>query len=256
MDWADNKIILALFAATLGFLIRYALDLHGNRKIENRFAYVFLIKISQIIATHETIKEKMKPLFEALSSEPIRRFLSEKDKAFDPGDAMLVVIANAFRKMNHEPIWNIPGCSTMVLKFIDDFESSSKAAVLTPEQLAKFPKNIILEYYLFQRVATHSGAYLPLYKSYFEKHDVAWITAEHIGGQIEILRKIFRSAHLLQSAIIKHCGISQLEANSLVKKLKEAANVDSEATMKLLNQLKAARLALEPAMESSKSSPK
>jgi len=134
-----SGLIGALVSAALSFWVRYSLDQRAQRETEKRLAYVYLVKITDVVAVDMSIRTIVK----ALVPQSVRNEMAESTNSkFTPSHKISVILAEAFQKLTEEDVKSNQQYKVMPA-FVKSQLESSKGLILTADQLSRLPKDVI-----------------------------------------------------------------------------------------------------------------
>ena len=184
-----SGLIGALISAGLSYWIRSYLDRRNLEDAERKLAYVYFVRISDLIAIEIVITSFIKNLVGDRAQET----LASKDGSFEPSHKLCVLLANEIKKLTKEKIKETPGLSIVPIFLETQLEAMSESK-LSAEQLSKLPKETVLNYSLFLNYLSHLRGVVVLWIAFFENQQMSWVTPEAIHDQWLAVQRLFDQA--------------------------------------------------------------
>ena len=212
-----SGLIGALISAGLSYWIRAKLDRRNLRDAEVRLAYVYFVRISELMAFEVVCREFISKLSKTKEFEFFNALLSTELSVFETSHLASVIVAKALHELTPEKIKGTPTLSAIPIILKIQLESIRESK-LSAEQLSKLPKDTILAYSLFLNFLSPLQAITALWISSFEEQNVSWVTAEKIHEQWRAIVVLFEHAHILHATLISAGIASASEASALLQK--------------------------------------
>lgn len=212
-----SGLIGALISAGLSYWIRDKLDRRNLRDAEVRLAYVYFVRISELMAYEVVCREFISKLSKTKDFEFFNALLSTELSLFEPSHLASVIVAKNLQELTPEKIKDTPPLSNIPIILKIQLESIHESK-LSAEQLSKLPKDTILAYSLFLNFLSPLQAITALWTSIFEEQNASWVTAEEIHRQWRAIVVLFEHAHNLHASLISAGVASASEASALLQK--------------------------------------
>jgi hypothetical protein len=232
----SSGLLGALITAILNYLVRAKLASRDLTKREKRIAYVYFIKLSQLIGFIISIRHNY--------SEMLMNQLNKSSIDFSkPGGIHLLCFFIA-KALNESSIMdeiknNIVSFEMMEKTFSHTFNHFS----LPDELLAQFPRQAVVYYNRFilsiSSTVTHSNQWVYWAKT----NDLKTLTGQTLYMQYLSFKILIETSQKLYEAIKNKSGISSEEADRTLNEQKEDAdrvikeNLMAESLMKKLGEL-------------------
>jgi hypothetical protein len=242
-----SGLIGALISAGLSYWIRSSLDRRNLRDGERKLAYVYFVRISDLIALEIVVTSFIKNLV----GDRARESLASKDGTFEPSHKLCVLLANEIKKLTPDKLKETPGLSIVPIFLESQLESMSESK-LSAEQLSELPKETVLNYSLFLNYGSHLQGVVVLWIAVFEKRQMSWVTPEAIHDQWLAVARLFDHARQLRSALLSAGAASPSEATALLKKQVTTYNENLLANFQHRPKLQAAIAETEAAANAAK----
>ena len=242
-----SGLIGALISAGLSYWIRATLDRRNLKDAETRLAYVYFVRISELVALEVVVTSFVK----IFAGEHAREVLGSKDGSFEPSHKLSVLLAQEIQKLTPEKINETPGIS-MVPVFLKSQLEAMGESKLSAEQLSKLPRESVLTYSLFLNYLSHLRSVVLLWMVFFEEQQASWITPESIHDQWLAVTRFFEHARKLRSAFLLAGAATNSEATALLQKQISTYNENLLAKFQHQPKLQAAIVEANAAADAAK----
>jgi hypothetical protein len=242
--------LLALISGLLGAVITAIFNYFINIKLINRThkireqqtAYVYLVKVSLVIAAEIFIKSELKSFMEKAG-------LTKSGEDFF-GIAMCAVLAEGINKLELENLEEIKKFlrKAETEKIFDEFFDYK----ISDELLAEFPRTAVVNYSLFSGYASGTKSIIAIWFAWARTGDSTLLTAENIYNQWMTIKNFFASAKALRDILIEKGNVSDKDAMELVNKQLEEIKKGSAEITSAKPKLEAALTSLREEMEKKK----
>ena len=203
-----SGLVGALLSAVLSFVIRRVLDAKAQRESERKLAYVFLVRVSGLLAADSVIRKVLAIYFKAM---PATADLASQQ--YDTSHRLSAVVAlmltHDAKGIIEDPKYRaIP---RMVQRILED----AKESRLSPDQLSKLPREVIYAFDSYQSEHSQMCQVAAMWSDYFEHGESTWVTPEGLHDQWRSLSRFLKEATELRAALVKFGAASQTEATLL-----------------------------------------
>lgn len=246
-----SGLIGALISAGLSYWIRATLDRRNAREAERKLAYVYFVRISELVAIEVVVTSVIKNLVK-LAGQQVQEALRSKDGSFEPSHKLSVMFANEIQKLTPEKLKETPGLS-IVPTFLQSQLDAMADSKLSAEQLSKLPKETVLTYSLFLNYLSHLRGVVLLWIAFFEQQQTSWVTPEAIHDQWLAVTRLFENARKLRSTLLTAGAASRSEANALLQEQVRTYNESLFAKFQHQPKLQAAMVEAEASVNAAKS---
>ena len=203
-----SGLVGALLSAVLSFVVRRALDAKAQRESERKLAYVFLVRVSGLLAAESVIRKVLTIYFKAIP-ETAELASAQYDTSHRLSAVVALMLTHEAKGIVEDPKYRaIP---RMVQRILED----AKESRLSPDQLAKLPREVIYAFDRYQSEHSQMCQVAGMWSDYFEHDDRAWVTAEGLHDQWRSLARFIKEATELRAALVKFGAASQQEATLL-----------------------------------------
>jgi hypothetical protein len=236
-------LVSGLFGAAITAICNYFINIkliNRTHKIrEQQFAYVYLVKVSLVIAAEIFIKSELQSLMEKEGlKKPVGDF-------FDI--AMCAVLAEGINKLELENLEEIK-------KLLRKLETGKTLDELfdykiSDELLAEFPRTAVVHYSLFSGYASGTKSIFAIWFAWARTGDSTLLTAENIYDHWMTIKSFFDSAKALRTILIEKGNVFDKDAMELVNKQLEEIKKRSAEITSAKPKLEVALIAIRKAME-------
>lgn len=230
-----SGLIGALISAGLSYWIRATLDRRNQKESEARLAYVYFVRISELVAMDLVVSSFIK----IMAGESARESLVSKDGTFEPSHKLSVLLAQEIQKLTTEKLKETPGLSIIPVFLKSQLEALSESK-LSAEQLSKLPRETVFTYSLFLNYLSHLRGTVLLWMTSFEEQQTSWVTPEAIHDQWIGVSRFFGHARSLRAALVLAGAATKSEASTLLQKQVSTYNEIIYAKFQHQPKLKAA----------------
>lgn len=237
-----SGLIGALLSAGLGFVTRLILDRRTTKIAERKLAYVYLVRVSEVVAMGIVTKDAIKSL---VPPSAIAELQAEND-AYSPSHKISAIIADTLKSIPLETVRDDPAYRS-IPRFAKAQIESAKDVKLSPEQLSKLPPEVIFDSNRYMSLHGHVMQVIEMWGALFEHGENEWLTPEGIHDQWLVLVRFADSAKQLREALITAGAATPTEAAQLLKQ--QQKQLREVVVQKLQNKPKLA--AAEAALSSS-----
>lgn len=209
-----SGLIGAIASAVLGFVVRYILDRRALRDAERRLAYVYLVKVSDVVAADIVIRTVIKLL---VPQDYYNELVVCDKNLFGPSHKLSAMLAEALSKLTKESIEGNPSLMA-IPRFAKSQMEAAKEMKLTSEQLSRLPKNVV---FLSNRFQTSHGQVMQcieMWGALFENNERYWVTPDGIHNQWMCIVRFAAVARELRLALIRYRATTPKEATELLTK--------------------------------------
>lgn len=207
-----SGLIGALVSAALSFIVRRVLDARVQREAERKLAYVLLVRTSALLATETVIRAFME---EMLTTPSAREAFATSDAKYNASHRVSAILAFILNLLPAEGLIK-NSQFRMFPRYIALLLEDARESRLSPEQLAKLPREAILAFGNFQAEHAQMCQVASLWRDYFEHGERFWVTAEVLHGQWRALRRFMESARAVRTILVKHEAATLSEADRLL----------------------------------------
>jgi hypothetical protein len=208
-----SGLVGALISAALSYFVRLALDHRTLRIAERRLAYVYLVRVSEVVAMDQTCRIVVNVLMPSGAAEKLKSATG----SFGPSHKVSAMLADMMRAA---PLDKLREDATYraIPRFVKAQIESAKEVKLSAEQLAKLPKEVVYESNRFLAHHAHVMQVLEMWGAFFEHGEDGWISAEGIHDQWLALVRYIESAKRLRGGLVAAGAATPSEASELVKR--------------------------------------
>ncbi|MCK0715648.1 hypothetical protein ACFO0U_00845 [Chromohalobacter sarecensis] len=207
-----SGLIGALISAALSYIVRIKLENRSKGIEQKKQAYVYLVSVSEIIATNVVVKSFITTLID----DETKRKLSTAEKDFEASHAICALLANHLKDVSDENISEL-GLKNAP-KYFTPLIESTKESKLTPEQLSKLPKNTVYTCHQFQKSLGHILQITAMWTSYIEDGDRFWVTPEGLHDHWTTITRFLNQAEATRISLVKYGAATPGEAEKLLEK--------------------------------------
>ena len=207
-------LIGAAATAFFSFEVQNALAIRRRTEEEQRRAYVYLARVTSVVAMADLVVKMTKLLGEPYLkvASTIAPPLRAPDGAYEPAHAICTAFAAAMRDGDAidpqmRPVIEL-GLES--LKPIFDFR-------IPTSELAALPRNAVGAYSAFAEHASHTMGIIDLIKAGATSGNLAFLTAETLYSSFVTLTKLVDSARNLQTAPMRYGAITPQDGFALYK---------------------------------------
>jgi hypothetical protein len=209
----SSALIGAFITAIFAYLVRLIIVRRSDKKRQQRFALLYLVRLNQIIALKRAIEFCFKAEINSMK---------EKIKGYDPYPLHLgAVKAESLLKniANPSAISNIPGVRNLIdisKNWLEkDFYLGFK---IEDELLAHLPSDTVMHYHFFIGRISELSVALMLWINAIKSGDFSCFDSNTIYKQITGFKKLIDSTEALRSSLIVKAGISKKVAVDILSK--------------------------------------
>lgn len=207
-----SGLIGAIASAALGFLVRLVLDRRAQKEAEMRLAFVYLIRVSNVVAAELALKSVIKTM---ISAEALKEFTKSDSEQFEASHKLSAMLAEGLQKLSTEEIRAEQGYRALP-RLVSSQLESAKEVKLTSEQLSKLPRDIVFLCAKFQTSLSHVVQVVESWGAFFENDERYWVTPEGIHDQWMTLVRFAGAAQELRRALIRFGAATPEEARELL----------------------------------------
>ena len=208
----------AVITAIFNYLINIKLAKREQRRKEQSMAYVYLVKVSDIVATDLAFRKYIS--WEVKRRDPDSTFLNFQAKLksmsekLDVAHGACVLLAKALNEDNS--FWS---------KIRDNFRSLSESEKyfeealrfrLPDELLVQLPRESVIHYQLFIKNILAIDQAINLWVRWAKTGENNLLTANTLYSHWTAIRDISTNAHQLRDVLIKKGKVSPLEAENIL----------------------------------------
>lgn len=208
-----SGLIGALLSAGLGFVARLILDRRAIQTAERKLAYVYLVRVSEVVAMDIVTRVVIKSL---VPPSAIAELQAEND-AYAPSHKVSAMLAEMLKSIPLETVRADPTYRT-IPRFAKAQIESAKDVKLSPEQLSKLPPKVIFDSNRYITLHGHVMQVIEMWGALFEHGENTWLTPEGIHDQWLALVRYADSAKQLRGALIAAGAATPTEAAQLLKR--------------------------------------
>lgn len=213
-----SGLIGAIASAILGFGVRLFLDKRAQKDAERRLAFVYLVKVSDVVAADIAVRAVIKSLVPA---DALKELVDSTNGKFGPSHKISAMLAEALQKLTPEEVSSNSGYKA-VPRFVKSQLESAKDFKLTSEQLSKLPQDAVFSSNRFQILHGHVMQTVEMWGALFENDERYWVTPEGIHDQWMSLVRFTDAARELRLALIRFGAADQKHATALLSKQVDA----------------------------------
>ncbi len=210
--------VIALFSALIGiiigaflnYLIRLRIIKFNQNKQENKLAFVYLSKLSQIKALEIVIKSYIEIL---VDKEKIKE---QENKSFDLSHTLCVAFSELFQSIEKEKLKEVEKLEPF-LEILQEYVNDYTSFTLSDDILMKLPQETISQYQRFHNAISTSKQYLQIWILILKEKNFEMITAELLYSQWYTLKVLSSTSKNLYTTLIKWGNISDEKADELLK---------------------------------------
>ena len=206
-----SGLVGALISAWLSFVVRLHLDKRAQREAERRLAYVYLVRVSELVAADVMIRSFVKVFVPADAAKE----LMSPDGAYEPSHKVSAFISEALAKRTPEEFKNNPDYLG-VPRLINEMLAAAKDSRLSPEQLSKLPREAVFACHQFQKHHTYVCQVVSMWIGLFENGELCWFTPECIHDQWRALVQFAKHARSVRDALVLHGASTKAQADTLL----------------------------------------
>lgn len=233
-------LVGALATAGLSYLVRSHLDRQALKDAERRLAYVHLVLVSWWVASELVIR--------VVIEKAIAPLLPEKAKGtpdtYGMSHALCVAIEKLIKERGSTTLHE-PRDFTPLLAALRSSLEYLKDSRLTPEQLARLPKDCALSYSQFVSGVVTLSFVVDTWRDTLESGRFEWITADTLHGQWLSLVTAFEAARKVRLALIRFGAVEDREAMALLSAQADIVREQVNVHFKQYSKLELARAAIE-----------
>ncbi|SDG27152.1 hypothetical protein SAMN05216571_1084 [Onishia taeanensis] len=207
-----SGLIGALISAALSYIVRIRLENRSKDIEQKKQAYVYLVRISEIIATHVVAKSFIKSMID----DEAKRRLSTAEEDFEASHAICALLAHHLKDVSDEKISEI-GLKNAP-RYFTPLIDSTKESRLTTEQLSKLPKNTVYTCHQFQKSLDQILQLAAMWTSYIEDGDRLWVTPEGLYDHWTTLQRFIKQAQDTRISLVQYGAATPGEADKLLEK--------------------------------------
>jgi len=207
-------LIGAVATAFLSFKVQNALAKRRRTEDEQRRAYVYLARVTSVVAMADLVVKLTKiwgePLLKGTST--IAPPLKAPDGGYEPAHAICTALAAVLKDGNAVDPQMRPGVEMGLegLKPLFDFR-------IPTGELAALPRDAIGAYSAFAEHASHTMGIIDMVKVGATSGNLTFLTAETLYSSFITLTKLADSARTLQSALMRFGAITPQDGFALYK---------------------------------------
>lgn len=206
-----SGLIGALVSAALGFVVRLVLDKRAQREAERKLAYVYLVRVSDIVAIDVAARVVAKIFLPAEAEKE----LMSADGSFEVAHKICAMLAEQLKKLDADAVKNDPALR-VIPRWTKSVVDAVKQSQLTPEQLSKLPREAVFASNRFQGAQTYAAQVVDLWGALFENGESYWATAEGLHDQWTAVVRFTEAARLLRAELIRYGAADSREAHKLL----------------------------------------
>lgn len=212
-----SGLIGALISAALSYIVRIKIENRSKRIAQKKQAYVYLVRISEIIAAHVVAKS----FISTMINDEVKQKLSAAEEDFEASHAICALLAHHLKDVSDEKISEL-GLKSAPRYFTPLIEST-KESRLTPEQLSKLPKKTVYTCHKFQKSLDQILQLTAMWTSYIEDGDRFWVTPEGLHDHWTTITRFLKQAEDTRISLVIYGAATLNEAEVLLdKQVKEA----------------------------------
>jgi hypothetical protein len=206
-----SALLGALLSAALSFAVRLVLDRRAQRDTERRLAYVYLVRVSELVAVDIVVRSVLK----LYVSTDAQKSLTSTDGSYEPSHKICVMLADMLSKQTPEVLGKSPSTAALphYLKSMLEVTAESR---LPPDQLAKLPKEAVFACHQFQNHHRFVGTVVEMWIAFFEDGDSSWVNAEGIHDQWRAIARFTEQAHKVRTALVRYGAATPDQATKLL----------------------------------------
>ena len=190
------------------------MDKRAQKESEQRLAFVYLIKVSDVVAVEIAAKQTLKLL---MPSEELEKLTHDGAGTFGPSHKVSAMLAQALLKISVEEVRADPNLK-VIPRFVKSQLEAAKDFKLTAEQLAKLPKDVVFASNRFQMTHAYVMQCVEMWGAFFENNERYWVTAEGIHDQWMSVVRFVQAARELRLALIRFGAADHKQATDLLSK--------------------------------------
>lgn len=206
-----SGLIGALLSAGLGFMARLILDRRAIQIAERKLAYVYLVRVSEVVAMDIVTRVVIKSL---VPPSAIAELQAEND-AYSPSHKVSAMLAEMLKSIPLETV-RADATYRTIPRFVKAQIESAKDVKLSPEQLSKLPPEVIYDSNRYTTLHGHVMQVIEMWGALFEHGENTWLSPEGIHEQWLTLVRYADSAKQLRSALIAAGAATSVEAAQLL----------------------------------------
>ena len=231
-----SGLIGALASGALAFGVRIYLDQRAQREAERRLAYVHLVSVTEYVAIEIAVVSYAKAY---VSDDTVAKFRAE-DGAYELPHAISAFLSEAILKT--QPIEGKHKSRIRHLsKYAATLLASENEVRLSPEQLSKLPRSLVVASYEFQ--AHHASVCLlvDLWVDMLGSEDRSWVTPSWFQDQWRSVVRFSQAARRLRDELILYGAATKEEGYRILLRRALAAHEMFAAQISDNSKLEAAQ---------------
>lgn len=223
-----SGLIGALVTAILNYLIQILISKRDQKLNEKKLAYVYLVKISELIVIEVFVKRIVKAHVEAYTAD-INSLKKSADGKFEISHGICATIAKIIADLSVEKLKKLNEYRS-VLEIFRDIPETMIDFKLPIEVLSQLP-NQAIQHYSYLESQTSTLKYIfKSWSEFIEKGNRIFLSADLLYAQWLNIKFLFEAAHVVRAALIKYGGISNKEAvNLLSAQIQRAKKISNES---------------------------
>ena len=238
-----SGLIGAIVTAALNYIVRLLISKRDQKSSEKKLAYVYLVKISELIAVEVLVRRIVEAYAEAYSDD-INSLKRSADGKFEISHGICAAIAKAIEALPDKKLKELNEYRAALEMFGEILEKSIDFKLPT-EVLSQLPKKAIQHYSYFERQTSAIKYIFKPWSEFIEKGNKTLLTPDFIYSQWLSIKFLFDAAHSVRVALIKYGGISNKEAVSLLASQIQRAKEVYYASLSSQSKIKEALTAIE-----------
>jgi hypothetical protein len=238
-----SGLIGAIITAILNYIVRLLISKRDQKSNEKKMAYVYLVKISELIAIEILVRRIVEAYAKAFA-EDINSLKKSADGKFEMSHGICAAIAKAIDEVSDDKLKELNEYRAAFEIYREILEKAVDFK-LPIDVLSKLPKQAIQHYSHFESQASSIKYIFKCWAEFIEKGNKTLLKADFIYGQWLSIKFLFDAAHVVRAALIKYGRISNNEAISLLSAQIQRAKEISHASLSSQSKIKEALSAIE-----------
>ncbi|MBF0115586.1 MAG: hypothetical protein HQM04_11180 [Magnetococcales bacterium] len=216
-DVIISGFVGALLSAGMGYVVRLHLDRRAQKDAERRLAYVYLVRVSELVAAEIVVKAFVRAFVKVFVPADVVKELMSPTGAYEPSHKVSAILAEIISKKSPEEFKNNHD-SIGVLRLVNEMLGAAKESRLSAEQLSKLPREAIFSCHQFQKHHVYICQVVSMWIGFFENGERCWFTSDGIHNQWRALVQFLDHARSVRDALVLYGAATQEQANLLLSR--------------------------------------
>lgn len=206
-----SGLVGALASGGLAFAVRLFLDRKSQRDSERRLAYVYLVSVTEYVAIEIAVVQFVKAY---VSADAIAK-LESTDGAYELPHAISAFLSEAILK--HDALDPKRMATVRQFgKYVEAINEAAKESRLTPEQLSKLPRSLVVASAEYQAHHMSLALLFELWVDLISSEDRTWVTPSWFQDQWRSLVRFASAARRLRSELIVYGAATKEEGHQML----------------------------------------